>query len=215
MGVLIPVMLRLTGRTCVIIGGGAVAARKAAALLEAEARVTIISPVLHPTLQTQDEITLLNQPYSPGILADLKPFLVFAATDNPAINQQAASEAHQLGALVDTVDSADNADFMNMSVLRRGAITIALSTGGASPALTAHLREKVSAAIGDEYAVLTDWMAGARPQVKTTVNDQQNRQNLWHDILNSPILEHLHLGHLDAARILFDQYIAAAQDNHS
>ena len=133
MPTLYPVMLNLEGRTCVIVGGGVVAARKVNHLLEADAQVTVISPVLHPhlsELSAAGKITVHQVLYTTGMLADLRPFLVFTATDNLSINQQVADEARSLGALVNSVSDQGERDFINMAAVQRGDITIALSLGG-------------------------------------------------------------------------------------
>lgn len=215
---LYPVMLRLTGKICVIVGGGTVGARKAAGLLDTGARITIISPTLHPALGKLAEDGLVNiqrLTYTSGMLRNLSPFLVFAATNDTGINQLVDDEARSLGVLVDRVDSGVQTDFMGMSVVRRGAITIALSTGGTSPTLAAHLRERVEAAVGGEYLTLATWMANARPKVKGVVANQRQRAALWSHILGSPILDNLRQGDEENAQLLFDQFLSEYMGDQS
>ena len=210
------VMLRLTGRLCVIVGGGAVGARKAVALSATGARITVISPTLEPLLEKMVEegtINILRQSYSPGILRELLPFLVFAATNHSAINKLIADEAKALNAIVDCTDSSAESDFIGMSTIRRGPITIALSTGGISPALAVHLRERLEQVIGDEYATLASWLAEVRPQIRATPTTQSERAEFWHHIIESPILDNLRHGDEKAARSLFDRFILEATGN--
>ena len=213
---LYPVMLNLEGRTCVIIGGGAVAARKVENLLNAGAQVTIISPALHPDLITFSEvnkITVQQVVYTSGMLAALRPFLVFAATDDSTVNQQVAEEARSFGALVNVTDEQGERDFMNMATVQRGDIIFAISSGGASPALVAHLQHQINTVIGEEYTTLSAWMVQARPLVQTGVKSQPERAALWHRVLESSILDRLRQGDTITARQHFDQIIHEALDN--
>jgi siroheme synthase-like protein len=203
-------MLDLTGRRVVIIGGGGVAARKIHDLLAAGALVSVISPELHPDLEALGErIDAHPLRYVPGMLADLRPTLVFAATDSPRINQQISEEARSLGILVNRVDDAAAGDFTSMPAVQRGDITLAISTGGASPALAAHLRETLEAAVGEEYATLARWLAELRPAVKQH-GTAESRRDLWRAVLASSVLQQLKDGDQAGARAIIDALIAEA-----
>ncbi len=216
MPTLYPIMLRLEGRACVIVGGGAVAARKVDRLLSAGAVVTVISPELHPALVALAEdqkITVQQKSYESGMLADLHPLLVFAATDDPTVNQQVADEARSLGALVNGVDEqSGDRDFMSMATVQRGEITVSVSLGGASPALVAHLQRQIDQVIGEEYTIISAWMAAARPLVQEGVKTQPERAALWRRVIESSILDTLRQGDTAAAQQLFDQIIGEALD---
>ena len=192
-----PVMLNIVGRVCVVVGGGQVATRKVVGLLDARAQVTVIAPGLTAPLENlaaEGRITVRQTVYEPGMLADLHPLLVFAATDDASVNMQVAEEARSLNALVDMVDSPDTSDFTGMAVVRRGAIMLAVATGGASPALAAHLKQHLEQMIGKEYATLAGWMAELRPRVLEVITEQADRQKLWQAILESRILDELRRG---------------------
>ena len=209
-------MLHLKNRPCVIVGGGAISARKVDGLLDAGAQVTVISPDLHPSLEALAEvnqITVKQVAYTSGMLAMLHPFLVFAATDDPTVNQQIAEEARALGAPVNVADEQGDRDFMNMATVQRGDITIAISTSGASPALVGHLQRQIAELISDEYMTLSEWMADARPIVQANIKSQPERAALWHRVLESSILDRLRQGDTTAARQLFDQLIHEALDH--
>lgn len=215
MPLLYPVMLRLEGRVCVIVGGGRVAAHKVTDLLNAGADVTVISPQLHPTLAALVEsktITAQVTPYRSGMLDALRPLLVFAATDNPAVNRQIADDARRLGALVDAADDQTPRDFMNMATVQRGKITVAVSSGGASPALTVHLQQAIERMIGHEYATLADWMAEARAIVIAGISTQAERAQVWRQVMESTILEQVRRGDEEQARRTFDRIIREALD---
>jgi precorrin-2 dehydrogenase/sirohydrochlorin ferrochelatase len=150
---LYPIMLRLDGRSCVVVGGGEVAARKVKGLLAANACVTVISPELYADLQSLADDGIISveiKPYVSGDLADKRPLLVFAATDDPSVNRAVADEARSLGALVNTTDDGTSGDFHNLPSARRGNITVAVSTGGNHPALAKALAARLADAITDE-----------------------------------------------------------------
>src|SRR5262245_8441570 len=130
-----PVLLKLDRRRCVVIGGGKVATRKVSGLLEANAHVIVVSPQVDATLSTlaaASKIEIRQTAYVSGILKELSPFLVFAATNDSAVNQQVVEEAHALNLLVDTVEDAAQSDFTSMARAHRGIITLGVATGGTS-----------------------------------------------------------------------------------
>ena len=211
-----PVMLRLKGRVCVIVGGGGVGARKATSLVEVGAVVHVISPTLHPKLQNLTDtgvITAHLMPYTVGGLAGLHPMLVFATTDDAHVNQQVADEARELGAWVDLADSPTDSDFMSMSTFQRGSVTVAVSSGGVSSALAVHMRERLEDVIGSEYATLAEWMDGQKAHVREKIDSQAGRSRLWKSIVESSILDDLRRGNGASARALFDRLVAEAIEN--
>jgi siroheme synthase-like protein len=210
-----PILLDMRERLVVVVGGGRVAARKVAELVKAGAEVIVISPEIHPDLEALRGKIAFNQTiYTPGVILNLvqwdEPvFMVFAATDSRKVNAQVFKEAKELGILVNSADDGAKGDFSNMATIRRGDITIAVATGGASPALAAHLRERVENIIGGEYATLTRWMGENRVLVKSKL-DPESRRDLWCQIIGSPVLEHLRDGEEQAARQIFDRLIDEA-----
>lgn len=213
---LYPVLLSLHEKRCVIVGGGRVAARKAAGLLDAGARVTVISPLLDSALaelHAQGSIEAAQRPYASGMLAQYRPLLVFAATDSAAVNRAVLDEARALGVLANAADEADAGDFHTMAVIRRGQVTVGIGTGGASPALTAHLRQTLEAAIGSEYDTLAAWLLELRPAVRAHISTQDARAAFWQRVIESPVLDHLRAGDEGAARQVFDQLAREALDS--
>ena len=212
-----PILLDLRGRLVIVIGGGIAAARKVAVLVEAGAEVIVISPALHPSLEALGERIEVNRSaYTRGMLTDwiqwdYQPLLVFVATDSRTVNEEAADEARELGLLVDVADAPDTGSFQSMAVVRRGKITIAIATGGASPALSAHLRAKLEREIGEEYVTLTRWLGDLRPQIKRS-GTPASRRALWRSILDSSALALLRDGDEAGARAIIDALIADAAD---
>jgi siroheme synthase-like protein len=137
-----PVSLDLGGRPCVVVGGGIVAQRRVEALLDADAAVTVVSPELTPALgdlARGGRIRHVPRTYSPGDLAGAA--LAFAAADDATVTPALACEARERGIWVNAADDPAHCDFILPGVVRRGVLTVAVGSGGASPALTRALRE--------------------------------------------------------------------------
>lgn len=200
-----PILLRLEGRTCVIVGGGKVATRKITGLLAAGATIIVISLAVDSVvaeLASQGKIELLLQSYQRDHLTTLAPFVVIAATDNPTINAQVADDARKFGALVDCVDDDSNNDFTSMAAIRRGDLTIAIGTGGGSPALTMHIRQEIEALIGEEYGILLGWLSTLRDKIQQEIPGEKDRRDLWHRIIESPVLDLIRRGDETAAQTM-------------
>ena len=158
-----PVMLDLTDRPCLVVGGGAVAERKIMGLIEAHARVTVVTPSLtHALLAMATEARLHWRPreYAQGDAADFA--LVMVATDDARVNVAVAAECRERGIWVNCADDPDRCDFILPSVLRRGAVTVAVSTGGQSPTLARLLREDRFLDRSESLAAVTAVMAEVR-----------------------------------------------------
>lgn len=157
-------LIGLETRRAVVVGGGSVAARKVVSLLEAGAQVTVISPAFAPELRglaDAGRIALVERPYRDGDLEGA--FIAIAATDAPSVNEAVWQEAQRRGCLVNAVDDPAHSTFIVPAVVRRGEVVVAVSTGGASPALARRLREKLAATIGPEYGALAELLAALRP----------------------------------------------------
>jgi precorrin-2 dehydrogenase/sirohydrochlorin ferrochelatase len=142
---LFPIFLKLTGRPCIVIGAGEIAASKIDSLRAAEARVTVIAPVASTRIAEMaeaGEVVLHQREYIGGDLAG--HFLAVAATSNPAVNRAVFAEAQAAGILINAVDDPPFCDFYFPSVVRRGNLQIAISTAGASPALAQRLRKEIN-----------------------------------------------------------------------
>lgn len=142
--------LGLSGRLCTVIGGGRVASRKVRTLLQAGARVRVISPALVPELAeraAQGQIVHVQRPYTPGDLCDA--VLVVAATDERSVNAAVAAEAQTLGRWVNVVDHPEEGNFIVPAVLSADAWQVIISTHGRAPALAKRLREALAADLED------------------------------------------------------------------
>ena len=161
-----PIYLDMSRRRCLVIGGGAVAERKIAALLEAGAEVTVISPDVTDAvagLSKQKAIRVTARRYEDG---DLDGFeLAFVATDDPQVNAAVYREGRSRGVWVNSADDPARCDFILPSVLRRGDLTVAVSTGGTSPALARTVREELELYFTQEYESLAKLAAEVREEL--------------------------------------------------
>jgi precorrin-2 dehydrogenase/sirohydrochlorin ferrochelatase len=157
--VLYPIFLDLSGWRCVVVGGGEVANRKARKLLQARARVVVISPEIQPELESI-AVEVHRRPYKEGDLEGA--FLAFAATDSREANAAVAREARERGVPVNVADEPSEGDFALPSTLRRGRLQIAVSTGGASPTLARRIKNELEEAFGPEWAGIVEELHAAR-----------------------------------------------------
>jgi uroporphyrin-III C-methyltransferase/precorrin-2 dehydrogenase/sirohydrochlorin ferrochelatase len=163
MGFRYPVALDLEGRRCVVVGGGTVAEHKVRGLLDAGAVVTVVAGAFTSALRelaARGEVELLPRPYARGDLAGA--FLTIAATDDGTVNAEVFAEASEGNVLCNAVDDVAHCHFAAPAIVRRGDLTISVSTGGKAPALAKRLRRTLAAQFGDEWGVLVDVLAESR-----------------------------------------------------
>lgn len=179
---LYPIALDLRGRRCVVVGGGPVGERKALALMDAGAQVAVVAPAVTPTLaerlRADDRATHIETWFAPEHLHDA--FLVVAATDSPPVNAAVAWAARERGALVNLAAPAETeaeteGDFVTMATVRRGELLLALTTGGAGPALTARLKREIEAQFGEEWGAYAALLREMRDEAKRRYADEKDR----------------------------------------
>jgi len=163
-----PIFVELKDIPCVVVGGGPEAQRKVEGLLGAGAKVTVVSPELTKSLQkmlTDDDIECVKREYQEG---DIDPYhIVMVATDDGAVNNEISAEGRRKRIWVNAADDIPNCDFILPAVIRRGAITLAASTGGASPALARRLREELEAYLTEEMPALADLLKEVRGDLRS------------------------------------------------
>jgi len=200
----IPIFFDVTGRPCIVIGGGEVAARKVESLIEAGARVTVVSPRLSPSLQAavaRGLVTHIARDYAPG---DIKGcVLSYAATDDPKLHRELAAEARTLGIPINVADVPELCSFIAPAVVKRGALQIAISTSGASPAFAARIRCELEDRFGAEYALTLDLMRAARRRLHADEIAPVERMRRLTDLANSALPDAIAAGDVAAVeRIL-------------
>jgi precorrin-2 dehydrogenase / sirohydrochlorin ferrochelatase len=173
---LYPIELKLMRRPVLVVGGGRVAARKISGLLDAGAVVRVVSPSFVPEILEKQEVKRIETTYSAEHVADAS--LVFACTGDHSLNAAVAQDARRMGVWCNVVDDPDSGDFQVPAVLRQGDMTIAVSTGGASPALAVAVRDRLSSHFGPEWGILIEELARAREVLKTRVADPAIRRQI-------------------------------------
>lgn len=206
-----PVLLHLQDRQVAVIGGGRVGARKVRHLVRAGARVLLISPEASADLQAlaaDGGIEWIAEPYKRDMLNDSMPILVIATTSDSRVNQTIAQDAHRIRALCNVANgSSDDSDFSNMALIEKPPLTIALSSNGRSPALVRQLKRQLTKDLGDEYAILADWLGTLRASLPGDSRSQADRQTLYEDIVTSEVLALLRAGDREMARRVFQQIL--------
>jgi siroheme synthase-like protein len=191
-----PVFLTVAGRRCLVVGGGAVALRRAEGLVGAGARVRVVAPRVLERLRRLEAVTVEERAYRRGEAAG--HWLVVAATDDRAVNQAVSDDGEAAGVWVNRVDDAAAGSFSVPAVTRRGPVTVAMGTGGRSPGLAAWLRRHVEDELGPEHVTLLELVSerrqgqrgqGAGPGVGS-----------WQELLDSGMLDLIRAGRIAEAR---------------
>ena len=186
---LYPIALDVTGRHCVVVGGGAVGRRKADALRDAGATVSVVS------LETVG-------PFSPEHLDGA--FLCVAATDSPSVNAAVATAARERGVLLNLAapgtDDAEGGDFVTMASVTRGSLVVGVTTGGAGPAVAARLRRRLQEEYGPEWTMYAALLAEAREEIKRRYPDADSRAERLRALAErETILDKLRAGDIEGA----------------
>jgi precorrin-2 dehydrogenase/sirohydrochlorin ferrochelatase len=172
--------LDLEGRRCVVVGGGSVGLEKALGLLACGARVTVVSPELDEGFTPLD-VEWRSRRYRRRDLR--RAFLVIAATAERSVNERVSRDAERRGMLCNVADVPDLCNFILPAVHREGPIAVAVSTGGASPALAKRLRSQIAELVGPEHAELAEELRALRPGVKERFASYEERRDYFEDLV--------------------------------
>ncbi|MFW8602189.1 precorrin-2 dehydrogenase/sirohydrochlorin ferrochelatase family protein [Desulfobacterota bacterium M19] len=179
-----PVCLNIAGRSCLIIGGGRVAERKAGGLLDCGAEVCVISPRLSPGLRLLYEQGVISWRQRGYESDDVRgAFLVMAATDDHEVQDMVVADCGRHNIPLNVADVPDKCNFILPALVRRGSLSIAVSTSGKSPALARELKKRLRAEIGVEFERLNDMMGLLRTEVMGRGLDQEQNEALFKEIL--------------------------------
>jgi precorrin-2 dehydrogenase/sirohydrochlorin ferrochelatase len=190
-----PVMLDIRGKDAIVIGGDEVAAEKAAGLVAAGAAVRVISPTFCDTLLTlaeQQKVTLSHKAYQTGDLAGA--FLVIAATNDPHLAEAVWSESQARGQPINVVDMPRYCSFILPSILRRGQLTIAVSTEGASPGLAKRIRQQLEKLFPAAYEPYVRLASAARARLRASRITYRQRDDFFGEYFASDVLANLEAG---------------------
>lgn len=209
-----PVYLDLNGRLAVIVGGGKVAQRKAKTLAGYGADVAIVAPLVSPELlelQEQGLATIEQRGYVRGDLDGA--FLVVCATDSEEVNRAVFAEAEERGCLVNVVDVPELCNFIVPSIVRRGPLQIAISTGGAAPTVAKRLRKRFQDEFGEEWADYVELMGTVRVLVMERVpGGEAERKPIFEAIADSDLLERLRAGEKPDAEDVFAEFAGETKE---
>ena len=206
---LFPLFTDLRGRIVLVVGGGAVARRKAAALLEAGARVRIGAPQLEPVLSewaAAGRIGHLAGEFTPDWLDDT--WLAIAATDDPVINRAVAAAGEARRIFVNVVDDAELSSFQVPARIERGPLQVAISSGGGAPMLARHLRERLETQFDESLGALAELFVRERRRIRACLPDLQARRRFFERVLAGPIQSLLRAGDRTAAEREFSALLA-------
>ncbi|MEZ9233415.1 NAD(P)-dependent oxidoreductase [Vibrio amylolyticus] len=182
-----PLFMDLENKPVLVVGGGEVACRKVDSLLRAGALVTITSPKIDDYLQalvSDNKCHWVQHFYSSDCIR--KEYVqVWATTDNPSLNHQVHKDAKSQGILVNVVDDLPYCDFITPSMVNRGRIQIAISSGGASPVLVRNIRETLETVLPHNLALVADFAASKRNSIKDELATVDARRKFWEQYLNS------------------------------
>ncbi|HNT35311.1 MAG TPA: bifunctional precorrin-2 dehydrogenase/sirohydrochlorin ferrochelatase [bacterium] len=207
------IALVLQGRRCVVIGGGQVAQRKILSLLESEAEVLVVSEQLTTTIREwvdQQRVQWLARRFQSGDLNGA--FLAIAATNDRTVNEAVAKEAARERVLINVVDDPELCDFYVPAVLKRGDLQIAVSSGGKSPVLSKHVRERLEKQFGEEYGLFLNMVKRLREQMRLLRLDRAIRHEAEKSFVESPALSLLAQGKREQAEKVLRECLSKYTD---
>jgi siroheme synthase-like protein len=206
---LYPVNLIVENRSCLVVGGGALAVAKIEGLLACGARVHVVAPDVGADVRAlSPPVTYEARPYREG---DAKShWLVVAATGRPDVNRAVFADCEAAGVWVNAADDPDHCSVTLPSVMRRGALTIAVSTSGRSPALSSWLRSQFEVDFGPEYETLLELLSTERDAIRSTGRSTEGLD--WRSALDSGMLDLIREGQLVKARERLQACLSSSSD---
>lgn len=205
-----PLFALIEDRSCLVVGGGPVGERKVRDLLTAGARVTLVSRELTPglgQLAVQGRIRYVPGDFRPAHLEGM--ILVIGATDDQQVNALVSAAAQARGLLVNIVDQPELCTFIVPAQVRRGPLTLAVSTGGASPALARRLREELEERFGADYALYLRILKALRDRVLARRRGQPENALLFQQLVDSPLQSALKRGDRPRALAVLEEVLGA------
>ncbi len=206
-----PIFAIIENRPCLVVGGGAVGERKVLDLKAAGAQVTVLSYELTPTLKKlaqTGQIRYLNEDFTPEHLQGM--VLVMAATDEQQVNARVSAAAQARGIWVNVADDPEFCTFIVPAQVKRGDLTLAISTGGASPALARKLREELQQRFGPEYGPYLALLKGVRNRLLSDRRGRPENAALFHLLVASPLLAAVAQGDRDRVVAVLQEVLGGA-----
>ena len=185
-----PVNIEIQNRNCLVVGGGAVATRKAVTLSDCGARVTVVSPDATNRLSELADngfLTVIKRPYQASDLEGV--FLVIGATNDTELNRKIYEDAEHLKILCNIADQPEICNFILPSVIQRGDLVISISTSGKSPAFAKKLRQDLEKEFGDEYALFLKLMGAVRQKLLSQDHDPEAHKACFEQLIEKGLIE--------------------------
>jgi precorrin-2 dehydrogenase / sirohydrochlorin ferrochelatase len=209
-----PLFMDLKNESCVVIGGGMVAYRKIKALLEFEAKVTAVAPKfcddISDLAKTEDKLIYRLKKYE---LSDIKEaFLVIAATDDFILNKKIAEDCRKKKIPVNVVDRKEECSFIFPAYIKKGDITIGVTTSGKSPVISGKLKNSIEKIIPDFLPDLVAYLGNIREKVKASVTEEDIRKKVLFELAESGYLNKGKLKTRDLEKIMKEAKLNKAQD---
>ncbi|HEY0512584.1 MAG TPA: bifunctional precorrin-2 dehydrogenase/sirohydrochlorin ferrochelatase [Thermoanaerobaculia bacterium] len=211
-----PVYLDLNGRPCFVLGGCAMAEEKTRGLLLSGARVTVIASDLTEGLTglaAQGRIDWISRRYRRGDLRGA--FLVIVVSQGPAVAAGVWEETRGKNVLVNTLDDVPHCDFIAPAIVRRGDLSVAISTGGKAPVMAVRLRQRLEEELGQEHARFLELAGTVRKPLAELLPDLATRRDLWYRLIDSDVLHLLRSGDEPAALSLFEEILGVRPEAES
>lgn len=211
----LPVFLDIRHKPVLVVGGGEVAARKVALLLQAQARVKVVSQNLCHNLKTlldQGDIDYQPREYRDGDLDGC--ILAYAATNEPEVNRRVSEAAKSRSLPVNVVDQPELCSFISPSIVDRSPVVIAVSTGGASPVLARLIRSRLESLVPAGYGRLADLAKRFRDKVKQRFSNPRDRKTFWENVLLSGVAERVFSGHMEEADAAMEKALQASNPSN-
>lgn len=203
-----PVYLDLRNRPCFVIGGCGMAEEKVRGLLESKARVTVISPDLNEELNrmaAEGRIDWISRRFRRGDLRNA--FLVVVVMQPPAVSEAVWEETRGRNILVNTLDDVPHCDFIAPAIVRRGDLTVAISTGGKAPVMAVRLRQRLERELGEEHAKFLELAGKVRKPLAQLWPDFATRKELWYRLIDSDVIHLLQRGDEATALNRFEEIL--------
>ncbi|MBA3304091.1 MAG: bifunctional precorrin-2 dehydrogenase/sirohydrochlorin ferrochelatase [Acidimicrobiia bacterium] len=205
---LYPVNLVLDDRPCLVVGGGRVAAEKAAGLVECGAQVRVVAPEVVDRIRQLQGVVVEERPYRRGEVAGYR--LAITATDDAATNRAVFLDGEAAGVWVNSADDPANCAFTLPSRVRRGPLLVTFATGGQSPALATWLRRRFDRELGPEYVELLSVLAEERARIRAEGRRSEGLD--WQGALDSGMLELIREGRLNEAKERLQACLSSSSD---
>jgi uroporphyrin-III C-methyltransferase/precorrin-2 dehydrogenase/sirohydrochlorin ferrochelatase len=210
----LPLFTEVRGRKALIVGGGAVALRKARLLIDAGADLTLVSPQFNSelaSLASEGKVTLVNENFVAEHMR--QHILVIAATDDSNINHKVAELAQAQNILVNVVDDPDNSSFIFPAIIDRSPIVVAVSSGGAAPVLVRRLREKLETLLPQHLGPLASLVGRYREKIKDSFDSINQRRLFWEKVLSGKVVSLMSQKRPEAAEAQLSQELEAFQQD--